>query len=111
MFMDFLCILIFTERKKKSRQEYQIMFWHCSQKKKRNNPVKALQYSKARNKHTTTLINFWDFFKELRPYSGLHSTYLCSTLQMFAGIYGGFIGKSECGDFKFMGIACNPQSL
>ena len=31
-----------------------------------------------------------------------------STLQMFAGIYGGFIGKSECGDFKFMGIACNP---
>ena len=33
------------------------------------------------------------------------------TLQMFAGIYGGFIGKSECGDFKFMGIACNPQSL
>ena len=34
-----------------------------------------------------------------------------ATLQMFAGIYGGFIGKSECGDFKFMGIACNPQSL
>ena len=34
-----------------------------------------------------------------------------STLQMFAGIYGGFAGKSECGDFKFMGIACNPQSL
>ena len=34
-----------------------------------------------------------------------------SALQMFAGIYGGFIGKSECGDFKFMGIACNPQSL
>ena len=33
------------------------------------------------------------------------------TLQMFAGIYGEFIGKSECGDFKFMGIACNPQSL
>ena len=34
-----------------------------------------------------------------------------TTLQMFAGIYGGFIGKSECGDIKFMGIACNPQSL
>ena len=34
-----------------------------------------------------------------------------STLQMFAGIYGWFIGKSECGDFKFMGIACYPQSL
>ena len=34
-----------------------------------------------------------------------------TTLQMFAGIYGGFIGKSECGDFKFMGIACYPQSL
>ena len=30
---------------------------------------------------------------------------------MFAGIYGGFIGKSECGDFKFMGIACNPVIL
>ena len=24
---------------------------------------------------------------------------------MFAGIYGGFIGKSECGDIKFMGIS------
>ena len=34
-----------------------------------------------------------------------------STLQMFTGIYGGFIGKSECGDFKFMGIACYPQPL
>ena len=29
-------------------------------------------------------------------------------LQMFAGIYGGFIGKAECGDFKFMGIARIP---
>ena len=27
-----------------------------------------------------------------------------STLQMFTGIYGYFIGKLECGDFKFMGI-------
>ena len=35
----------------------------------------------------------------------------CSTLQMFAGIYGGFIGKSECGDFKFTGITYYPQSL
>ena len=34
-----------------------------------------------------------------------------STLQMFTGIYGGFMGKSECGDFKFMGIACYPKSL
>ena len=29
-------------------------------------------------------------------------------LQMFAGIYRDFAGKSECGDFKFMGIACIP---
>ena len=28
------------------------------------------------------------------------------TLQMFAGIYRDFAGKSECGDFKFTGIAC-----
>ena len=27
---------------------------------------------------------------------------------MFAGIYRDFAGKSECGDFKFMGIACIP---
>ena len=33
------------------------------------------------------------------------------TLQMFAGIYGGFTGKSGCGDFKFTGIACYLQSL
>ena len=39
------------------------------------------------------------------------SYYPSSTLQMFTGIYGGFMGKSECGDFKFMGIACYPQSL
>ena len=31
-----------------------------------------------------------------------------STLQMFAGIYRDFAGKSECGDFKFTGIACIP---
>ena len=34
-----------------------------------------------------------------------------STLQMFTRIYRGFMGKSECGDFKFVGIACYPQSL
>ena len=27
---------------------------------------------------------------------------------MFAGIYRDFAGKSECGDFKFTGIACIP---
>ena len=27
---------------------------------------------------------------------------------MLAGIYRDFAGKSECGDFKFMGIACIP---
>ena len=31
-----------------------------------------------------------------------------TTLQMFAGIYSDFAGKSECGDFKFTGIACIP---
>ena len=31
-----------------------------------------------------------------------------STLHMFAGIYRDFAGKSECGDFKFTGIACIP---
>ena len=30
------------------------------------------------------------------------------TLQMFAGNYRDFTGKSECRDFKFMGIACIP---
>jgi hypothetical protein len=52
---------------------------------------------------------------ELRVKSLYHCTYNCCnvsrTLQMFTGIYGWFIGKSECGDFKFMGIACYPQSL
>ena len=30
------------------------------------------------------------------------------TLQMFTGIYRDSAGKSECGDFKFMGIAYIP---
>ena len=30
------------------------------------------------------------------------------TLQVFAGIYRDFARKSECRDFKFMGIACIP---
>ena len=30
------------------------------------------------------------------------------TLQMFAGNCRDFAGKSECRDFKFMGIACIP---
>ena len=33
---------------------------------------------------------------------------LQSTLQMFIGNYRVFTGKSECRDFKFMGIACIP---
>jgi hypothetical protein len=33
------------------------------------------------------------------------------TLQMFTGVYRVFIGKSEYRDFKFIGIACYPQSL
>ena len=31
-----------------------------------------------------------------------------ATLQMFAGNYRDSTGKSECRDFKFMGIACVP---
>ena len=34
--------------------------------------------------------------------------FLGSTLQMFTGIYRDSAGKLECGDFKFMGIACIP---
>ena len=34
-----------------------------------------------------------------------------ATLQMFAGIYRDFAGKSESGDFKFTGIACIPAIL
>ena len=30
------------------------------------------------------------------------------TANEFKGIYRVFTGKSECGDFKFMGIACIP---
>ena len=31
-----------------------------------------------------------------------------ATLQMFTGNYRDSTGKSECRDFKFMGIACIP---
>ena len=31
-----------------------------------------------------------------------------TTLQMFTGNYRVFAGKSECRDFKFIGIACIP---
>ena len=30
-----------------------------------------MTYSRVRNKHTPTLINFWNFFQGLRSYSGL----------------------------------------
>jgi len=41
-----------------------------------------------------------------------YSTQQCkSTLQMFTGVCGAFMGKSECGDFKFTGIACYLLSL
>ena len=32
-----------------------------------------LAYSRVRNKHSRTLINFLTFIQGLRPYSGLHS--------------------------------------
>ena len=37
-----------------------------------------------------------------------NSKFYTNALQMFTGNYGGSAGKSECGDFKFMGIACIP---
>ena len=33
------------------------------------------KYSRLRNKHSPTLINFLTFFHRLRPYSGLHRAY------------------------------------
>ena len=59
--MDFLCILtnIYRE-KKKTLQEYQIIFWHCSQKKKnRNNPVKALQYVLKEEKNQVKFLTIY----------------------------------------------------
>ena len=47
----------------------------------------------------------------IQPNSGNNiQKYFCliGTLQMFAGVYRVFTGKSECGDFKFTGIACIP---
>ena len=35
-------------------------------------------YSRVRNKHSPTLINFLTFFQGLRPYSGLHRAYFSS---------------------------------
>ena len=36
----------------------------------------VFHYSRVRNKHTPTLINFLTFLQGLRPYSGLHRAYL-----------------------------------
>ena len=36
------------------------------------------KYSRVRNKHSPTLINFLTFFQGLRPYSGLHRAYFSS---------------------------------
>ena len=36
------------------------------------------EYSRVRNKHSPTLINFLTFFQGLRPYSGLHRAYFSS---------------------------------
>ena len=37
-----------------------------------------MEYSRVRNKHSPTLINFLTFFQGLRPYSGLHRAYFSS---------------------------------
>ena len=82
------------------------------------------------------IIFFWNFFftknlsKLVDPRLKLHNPYYhkqhtyniyvvnfcfeileflhACTLQMFTGIYRDSVGKSECGEFKFMGIACIP---
>ena len=41
------------------------------------------RYSRVRNKHTPTLINFWTFFQWLRLYSGLHRAYFSSMIIMY----------------------------
>ena len=56
-----------------------------------------LNHSNTRSHSQTTFANF--------------ANYWPPTLQMFTGFYRVFKGKSECGDFKFMGIACYSQSL
>ena len=38
----------------------------------------------------------------------IHEAAINGALQMFTGNYRVFAEKSECGDFKFMGIACTP---
>ena len=38
----------------------------------------------------------------------IHEAAINGALQMFTGNYRVFAEKSECGDFKFMGIACIP---
>ena len=57
---------------------------------------------------------FW-YFQPILVSFMFYSSSSCScsfpfqyTLQMFAVIYRDFAGKLECGDFKFMGIACIP---
>ena len=41
-----------------------------------NLSCQSIRYSRVRNKHSPTLINFLTFFQGLRPYSGLHRAYL-----------------------------------
>ena len=40
--------------------------------------IRSCWYSRVRNKHSPTLINFLTFFQGLRLYSGLHRAYFCS---------------------------------
>ena len=50
----------------------------------------------------------WPFFTPLENHFIQMVKIVNTTLQMFAGIYRDFAGKSEWGDFKFTGIACIP---
>ena len=44
-------------------------------------------YSRVRNKHSPTLINFLTFFQGLRPYSGLHRAYFSSISIRYKLVY------------------------
>ena len=57
------------------------------------------------------LVEKWQEIVVKRPFNTLlrfPNKGAVTTLQMFAGIYRDFAGKSDCGDFKFTGIACIP---
>ena len=57
---------------------YQIALKYVSIHSIKSTYLESITYSRVRNKHSPTLINFLTFFQGLRPYSGLHRAYLSS---------------------------------